>query len=249
MIKNDRKLKLLTGILSVFMFMPGHARADNCTLVSDCSSLGYTQNAEDCTGAALKCPWDLTKAACEVCNIKNCLKCVSGNSNLCQTCADGYLGLLDFETGFIKSCEDKPVLACRVLNCTTCVDGNSSVCSVCKSGYTLSGGKCVTSYDCSAKYTYYKDINDKMKNALLRNSCIGYTSWNLLGPIKVDDTCSTLNQRLRNEIQTHNTTCPSNQITTINSIRCTSCCDGGTNGYGSLSMCTDSGSGGTLLSI
>lgn len=36
-----------------------------CTPAPDCASLGYTKDVSQCAGAALKCPWDMTKAACK----------------------------------------------------------------------------------------------------------------------------------------------------------------------------------------
>ena len=36
-----------------------------CEEPKDCAEMGYTANAADCIGPALKCPWDLTKAMCE----------------------------------------------------------------------------------------------------------------------------------------------------------------------------------------
>jgi len=37
----------------------------SCEEPKDCAKMGYTANAADCAGPALKCPWDLTKAMCE----------------------------------------------------------------------------------------------------------------------------------------------------------------------------------------
>ena len=60
-----KKLSIqIMALCSVFGFASGAMAAD-CTQAPDCASLGYTQNAADCSGAALKCPWDLTKAACK----------------------------------------------------------------------------------------------------------------------------------------------------------------------------------------
>ncbi len=36
-----------------------------CTPAPDCAELGFTMDASKCSGAALKCPWDLSKAACK----------------------------------------------------------------------------------------------------------------------------------------------------------------------------------------
>ena len=38
---------------------------EDCTTAPDCSKLGYTMDASLCGGAALYCPWDLTKAMCK----------------------------------------------------------------------------------------------------------------------------------------------------------------------------------------
>ena len=60
--------KLLISIIalsSVFGLASG-VMAEDCTPAPDCASLGYTQTAADCSGAALKCPWDLTKVACRL---------------------------------------------------------------------------------------------------------------------------------------------------------------------------------------
>ena len=52
------------ALCSVFGFASG-VMAEDCKPVPDCTALGFTQKAADCSGAALKCPWDLTKAACK----------------------------------------------------------------------------------------------------------------------------------------------------------------------------------------
>lgn len=52
------------ALCSVFGFASG-VMAEDCKPAPDCAALGFTQNAADCSGAALKCPWDLTKAACK----------------------------------------------------------------------------------------------------------------------------------------------------------------------------------------
>lgn len=53
----------LTALCGVLVFAEG-VSAEECQTAPDCAALGFTQNAADCSGAALKCPWDLTKAAC-----------------------------------------------------------------------------------------------------------------------------------------------------------------------------------------
>ena len=42
---------------------PWSANATDCVATPDCASLGYTMDASKCSGAALKCPWDLSKSA------------------------------------------------------------------------------------------------------------------------------------------------------------------------------------------
>ena len=134
-------------------------------------------------------------------------------------------------------------------SCSSYYSDCSSKCSAwkCNSGYKQSGNSCVVEYNCSQQYSYYKNINDKMQFALLRNSCKGnYTTWSTIAPIKMGETCSQFGMRMYSEITVHNNKCPSNQITPIRSPRCTSCCDGGRNGIGALYMCRedDMGMGG-----
>ena len=38
---------------------------EGCVTPPSCEELGFTANVEDCTGSSLKCPWDLSKAACK----------------------------------------------------------------------------------------------------------------------------------------------------------------------------------------
>ena len=89
-----KKLSIQIMVLcSVFGFASG-VMAEDCKPAPDCADLGFTQNAADCSGAALKCPWDLTKAACkagdESEDIKEDIKPVTcavgsilGNDQLC----------------------------------------------------------------------------------------------------------------------------------------------------------------------
>ncbi|MFR6464993.1 MAG: hypothetical protein ACLUQJ_05775, partial [Alphaproteobacteria bacterium] len=110
----------------------------------------------------------------------------------------------------------------------------------CNSGYKQSGNSCVVEYNCSQQYSYYKNINDKMQFALLRNSCKGnYTTWSTIAPIKMGETCSQFGMRMHSEITAHNNKCPSNRISPIRSPMCSSCCDGGRNGIGALYMCRE----------
>ena len=60
-----KKLSIqIMALCSVFGFASG-VMAEDCKPAPDCADLGFTQNAADCSGDALKCPWDLTKAACK----------------------------------------------------------------------------------------------------------------------------------------------------------------------------------------
>ena len=60
-----KKLSIqIMALCSVFGFASG-VMAEDCKPAPDCAALGFTQNTADCSGAALKCPWDLTKAACK----------------------------------------------------------------------------------------------------------------------------------------------------------------------------------------
>ena len=134
-------------------------------------------------------------------------------------------------------------------SCSSYYSDCSSKCSAwkCNSGYKQSGNSCVVEYNCSQQYSYYKNINDKMQFALLRNSCKGnYTTWSTIAPIKMGETCSQFGMRMYSEITAHNNKCPSNRITPIRSPMCSSCCDGGRNGIGALYMCRedDMGMGG-----
>ncbi len=58
-----KKLSLLLMLGTVLN--PWSANATDCVATPDCASLGYTMDASKCSGAALKCPWDATKAACK----------------------------------------------------------------------------------------------------------------------------------------------------------------------------------------
>lgn len=237
----------LISILALGTFIvSGKGFASDCVPAPDCASLGYNKNAIDCTGSFLKCPWDLTKAACETCNVANCKTCVSGSSNLCQECESGYTGLHDIASGHMTECT-KVNLVCGVANCQICVSGNANKCSTCKPGYSLtSTGTCTSvtpAYDCASKYTYYNNINEKLQTTLLRNSCKGYISWNSgQFMISMGETCDAFNTRISKEIALHNNQCPANyQIKSVNSARCNACCDGGLGGYGSIYMCSDNG--------
>ena len=85
-----KKLSIQIMVLcSVFGFAPG-VMAEDCKPAPDCTALGFTQNAADCSGDALKCPWDLTKAACKAGEEEEGIKPVPcavgsilGNDQLC----------------------------------------------------------------------------------------------------------------------------------------------------------------------
>ena len=57
-----RKLSLLLMIGTILA--PWSAEAA-CKTAPDCARLGFTTDASKCSGTALKCPWDATKAACK----------------------------------------------------------------------------------------------------------------------------------------------------------------------------------------
>ena len=57
--------KLILSCSLMALALPAYA-ADtiNCATLPTCSSLGYTEKADDCVGRKLLCPFDKTKAAC-----------------------------------------------------------------------------------------------------------------------------------------------------------------------------------------
>jgi len=57
-----RKLKLTLMIGTILTAW--NVQAD-CVTPPDCAELGFTSDASTCAGPALKCPWDITKAACD----------------------------------------------------------------------------------------------------------------------------------------------------------------------------------------
>lgn len=60
-----KKLSIqVAALCSVFGFV-NNVSATDCITAPDCATLGYTVDASSCSGAALYCPWDLSKAACE----------------------------------------------------------------------------------------------------------------------------------------------------------------------------------------
>lgn len=58
------KMSLYTSVFCGTIFYSFSLQAA-CVTPPDCADLGYTIDASKCVGAALKCPWDLTKAACK----------------------------------------------------------------------------------------------------------------------------------------------------------------------------------------
>ena len=86
-----KKLSIqIMALCSVFGFASG-VMAEDCKPAPDCADLGFAQNAADCSGDALKCPWDLTKAACKAgvqpatCAVGSIL----GNDQLCYSPGTG----------------------------------------------------------------------------------------------------------------------------------------------------------------
>ncbi len=79
-------------VASILVASSGMVMAE-CKTAPDCASLGYTEEASNCSGSFLKCPWDLSKASCTTCKIENCAKCKASNPNECETCNSGYYGL------------------------------------------------------------------------------------------------------------------------------------------------------------
>ena len=215
------------------------AYADNCrnrTAVQ--TPYGCEKSFDDCSS---KCE----KAYSDNCRNRNAVSAPYGCQQVygdCQSkCEVAYPDNCHNRTAAIASC---PANA----TCSYFTDCAAKIQSwTCNSGYKQSGNSCVVEYNCSQQYSYYKNINDKMQFALLRNSCKGnYTTWSTIAPIKMGETCSQFGMRMHSEITAHNNKCPSNRITPIRSPMCSSCCDGGRNGIGALYMCRedDMGMGG-----
>ena len=215
------------------------AYADNCrnrTAVQ--TPYGCEKYFDDCSS---KCE----KAYSDNCRNRNAVSAPYGCQQVygdCQSkCEVAYPDNCHNRTAAIASCPANATCS-YFADCAAKIQSWS-----CNSGYKKSGNSCVVEYNCSQQYSYYKNINDKMQFALLRNSCKGnYTTWSTIAPIKMGETCSQFRMRMLSEITAHNNKCPSNQITPIRSPRCTSCCDGGKTGYGALYMCRedDMGMGG-----
>ena len=200
------------------------AYADNCrnrTAVQ--TPYGCEKSFDDCSS---KCE----KAYSDNCRNRNAVSTPYGCQQVygdCQSkCEVAYPDNCHNRTAAIASCPANATCS-YFADCAAKIQSWS-----CNSGYKKSGNSCVVEYNCSQQYSYYKNINDKMQFALLRNSCKGnYTTWSTIAPIKMGETCSQFKMRMLSEITAHNNKCPSNQITPIRSPRCTSCCDGGKTGY------------------
>ena len=214
------------------------AYADNCrnrTAVQ--TPYGCEKSFDDCSS---KCE----KAYSDNCRNRNAVSAPYGCQQVYGDCQSKC------EVAYPDNCHNQNAVSIPSnASCSSYYSDCSSKCSAwkCNSGYKQSGNSCVVEYNCSQQYSYYKNINDKMQFALLRNSCKGnYTTWSTIAPIKMGETCSQFGMRMYSEITAHNNKCPSNQITPIRSPRCTSCCDGGRNGIGALYMCRedDMGMGG-----
>ena len=214
------------------------AYADNCrnrTAVQ--TPYGCEKSFDDCSS---KCE----KAYSDNCRNRNAVSAPYGCRQVYGDCQSKC------EVAYPDNCHNRNAVSIPSnASCSSYYSDCSSKCSAwtCNSGYKQSGNSCVVEYNCSQQYSYYKNINDKMQFALLRNSCKGnYTTWNTIAPIKMGETCSQFGMRMYSEITAHNNKCPSNRITPIRSPMCSSCCDGGRNGIGALYMCRedDMGMGG-----
>ena len=215
------------------------AYADNCR------NRTAVQTPYGCEKYFADCSSKCEKAYSDNCRNRNAVSAPYGCQQVygdCQSkCEVAYPDNCHNRTAAIASC---PANA----TCSYFADCAAKIQSwTCNSGYKQSGNSCVVEYNCSQQYSYYKNINDKMQFALLRNSCKGnYTTWSTIAPIKMGETCSQFGMRMYSEITAHNNKCPSNRITPIRSPMCSSCCDGGRNGIGALYMCRedDMGMGG-----
>ena len=214
------------------------AYADNCrnrTAVQ--TPYGCEKSFDDCSS---KCE----KAYSDNCRNRNAVSAPYGCQQVYGDCQSKC------EVAYPDNCHKQNAVSIPSnASCSSYYSDCSSKCSAwkCNSGYKQSGNACVVEYNCSQQYSYYKNINDKMQFALLRNSCKGnYTTWSTIAPIKMGETCSQFGMRMYSEITAHNNKCPSNRITPIRSPMCSSCCDGGRNGIGALYMCRedDMGMGG-----
>ena len=214
------------------------AYADNCR------NRTAVQTPYGCEKSFADCSSKCEKAYSDNCRNRNAVSAPYGCQQVYGDCQSKC------EVAYPDNCHKQNAVSIPSnASCSSYYSDCSSKCSAwtCNSGYKQSGNSCVVEYNCSQQYSYYKNINDKMQFALLRNSCKGnYTTWNTIAPIKVGETCSQFGMRMYSEITAHNNKCPSNRITPIRSPMCSSCCDGGRNGIGALYMCRedDMGMGG-----
>ena len=214
------------------------AYADNCR------NRTAVQTPYGCEKSFADCSSKCEKAYSDNCRNRNAVSAPYGCQQVYGDCQSKC------EVAYPDNCHKQNAVSIPSnASCSSYYSDCSSKCSAwkCNSGYKQSGNSCVVEYNCSQQYSYYKNINDKMQFALLRNSCKGnYTTWSTIAPIKMGETCSQFGMRMYSEITAHNNKCPSNRITPIRSPMCSSCCDGGRNGIGALYMCRedDMGMGG-----
>ena len=214
------------------------AYADNCR------NRTAVQTPYGCEKSFADCSSKCEKAYSDNCRNRNAVSAPYGCQQVYGDCQSKC------EVAYPDNCHKQNAVSIPSnASCSSYYSDCSSKCSAwkCNSGYKQSGNACVVEYNCSQQYSYYKNINDKMQFALLRNSCKGnYTTWSTIAPIKMGETCSQFGMRMHSEITAHNNKCPSNRITPIHSPMCSSCCDGGRNGIGALYMCRedDMGMGG-----
>ena len=214
------------------------AYADNCR------NRTAVQTPYGCEKSFADCSSKCEKAYSDNCRNRNAVSAPYGCQQVYGDCQSKC------EVAYPDNCHKQTAVSIPSnASCSSYYSDCSSKCSAwkCNSGYKQSGNSCVVEYNCSQQYSYYKNINDKMQFALLRNSCKGnYTTWSTIAPIKMGETCSQFGMRMHSEITAHNNKCPSNRISPIRSPMCSSCCDGGRNGIGALYMCRedDMGMGG-----
>lgn len=126
-------IKQISLSVSILLASTGGVMSADCVPSPDCASLGYTFSASACTGASLKCPWDLTKASCQ-CTVANCATCEDGKPNSCKVCKDGYVRKSSLLYGAYICESENP---CSVMNCDICAPNDDKRCLICKSGYSL----------------------------------------------------------------------------------------------------------------
>ena len=208
------------------------AYADNCrnrtsvqtpygceTYFSDCSSKCQKAYADNCRNrTAVSTPYG----------------CKQYYGDCQSKCEIAYSDNCHNRTAVISSCPSNAT-------CSYFSDCSSKISSwSCNSGYKMSGNSCIAAYDCASKYAFYKGINDKMKKAINKSTCRAYISWNEIGFIMMNETCTTYSRRIKAEITEHNSKCSKPYvISSINSIQCSTCCEGGRNGMGYLEFCSE----------